>query len=202
MQLEEMQNLWEEMSVKVDSQKQLTDKLIMEMTQQKFKNRFGKLSIFETIGAVICFAAAIFILLNMDKMETWYLKLCSIISIVILIILPIFSLNSLKGMKKLNLTKNTYKQTLIEFTKKKKNMLLVQQAGMAISIVLMWMVVPVFSMIMNGKDFFKQEHSIGLIIFYIATTIGVLIFARWGYACYKRITASAEKDLMELEAQK
>jgi hypothetical protein len=78
-------------------------------------------------------------------------------------------------------------------------MMLIQQFSVGISIVLMWMVAPVFSMIVNGKDFFMQEHSTVLLLFYAATTIGVIFFARWGYGCYKRITASAEKDLKELE---
>ena len=199
MQLEEMKNLWDEMSLKIDSQQQLTNKLIMEMTQQKFRNRFNTLSLYETSGAVICFLAATFILFNLDKMDTWYLMLCGILSLLILIILPILSLRALFGLKKLNLSKNNYKETLLEFSKRKKNMMLIQQFSVGISIVLMWMVAPVFSMIVNGKDFFMQEHSTVLLLFYAATTIGVIFFARWGYGCYKRITASAEKDLKELE---
>jgi len=199
MQLEEMKNLWDEMSLKIDSQQKLTNKLIMEMTQQKFRNRFSTLSLYETSGAVICFLAATFILLNLDKMNTWYLMLCGILSLLILIILPILSLRALYGLKKLNLGKNNYKETLMEFSKRKKNVMLIQQFSVGISIVFMWMVAPVFSMIVNGKDFFMQEHSTGLLLFYAASTIGVIFFARWGYGCYKRITASAEKDLKELE---
>lgn len=199
MKLEEMQNLWEEMSHKIDSQQQLTDKIIMEMAQQKFKSRFSKLSLYETSGALICFLTVALILFNIDKMNTWYLMLCSILSIVILIVLPILSLKAIYGLKKLNLSKNSYKDTLIEFSKRKKNMMLIQQFSVGISIVLMWMVAPIFSMILNGKDFFMQEHSTGLLIFYVATTIGVFFFARWGYGCYKQITASAEKDIKELE---
>ena len=199
MQLEEMKNLWDEMSLKIDSQQKLTNKLIMEMTQQKFRNRFSTLSLYETSGAVICFLAATFILLNLDKMDTWYLMLCGILSLLILIILPILSLRALFGLKKLNLSKNNYKETLLEFSRRKKNMMLIQQFSVGISIVIMWMVAPVFSMIVNGKDFFMQEHSTGLLLFYAATTIGMIFFARWGYGCYKRITASAEKDLKELE---
>ncbi len=199
MQLEEMKNLWDEMSLKIDSQQKLTNKLIMEMIQQKFSHRFKTLSLYETLGAVICFLAGTFILLNLDKMDTWYLMLCGILSLIILIILPILSLRAIYGLKKLNLSKNSYKETLIEFSKRKNNMMLIQQISVGISIVLMWLVAPVFSKIVNGKDFFMQEHSTGLLLFYAATTIGMIFFARWGYGCYKRITASAENDLKELE---
>ena len=38
MELEEMQILWTRMSSQLEEQKELTNKLIMEMTQQKFRN--------------------------------------------------------------------------------------------------------------------------------------------------------------------
>ncbi len=41
MELEEMKTLWEEMSLKVEKQQIVTDQLIMEMTQQKYKNKFN-----------------------------------------------------------------------------------------------------------------------------------------------------------------
>lgn len=199
MQLEEMKNLWDEMSLKIDSQQKLTNKLIMEMTQQKFRNRFSTLSIYETSGAVICFLAASYIVINLEKMNTWYLMLFGILSALILIILPILSLRSINRMKKFNFIESSYKETLVRFAKRKKNMMLIQQFSVGVSIILMWLVAPVFFMIFKGKDFFMQEYSTGMLLFFVATTIGVIFFARWGYGCYKRITASAEKDLKEIE---
>ncbi len=200
MELEEMQTVWSQMSDQLKQQQKLTDKIIIDMTQQKFKNRFSTLSFYEIIGAGICFAAVIFIILNLQKMNTWYLMSASILSIVSLLILPIFSLRSLFGMKNLNLTTNSYKDTLVEFIKKKKQMLLVQQLSAVFSVILIWLVTPVFTMAFNNKDFFQQEHSTGLLIFYALVTIGVLFFARWGFRCYKSITAKAEADLKELES--
>lgn len=200
MELEEMQTVWSQMSGQLEQQKKLTDKLIIDMTQQKFKNRFSTLSVYEIIGAAICLAAAVYILFNLDKMNTWYLMTASILSLISLVVLPIISLRSLFGMKNLNLTTNSYKDTLVEFIKKKKQMLLVQKVGAVYSVILMWLVAPVFSMAANNKDFFQQEQSIGLLLFYAATTLAVLWFARWGFRCYKSITAKAEADLKELEA--
>ena len=40
MELEEMKVLWQEMSQQVEKQKSLTDKLIIEMTQQKYAQKF------------------------------------------------------------------------------------------------------------------------------------------------------------------
>jgi len=113
--------------------------------------------------------------------------------------LPIITLKSLWAVRNINVTNGNAKTMLQDFTKKKRNLLLVQQFGVVFSILLMWLVMPVFAMISNGEDFFKMDHSVGMWIFFAATTIGVIIFARWGYGCYKRITQAAENDLKELD---
>ena len=201
MELEEMQILWTQMSSQLESQKKLTNKLIMEMAQQKFRNRFYKLSLYETTGALICFVFAFFILLNLDKMNTWYLMLCSIVTLLFLVVLPILSLGAIKGMRSMNLTKYSYKETISEFARKRKKMLTIQKVAVMLSVVMMWVSIPVFSMIMNNKDFFAIKHDPWLWVFTGAVTIGVVIFSRYGYRGYQKVTASAENVLKELEDQ-
>jgi len=199
MELEEMQILWTRMSSQLEEQKELTNKLIMEMTQQKFRNRFNKLTIIETLGAVVCFIIAIVILLNIAKMNTWYLMACSIFTLLLLIVLPILTLRAIKGMRTMDVTQRSYKETLQEFTRKRKNMLLIQRVGVMVSVFMMWVSIPVFSMIMNNKDFFAQEHDPWLWVFTAAVTVGVILFARYGYRGYKKVTSSAENVLRDLE---
>lgn len=201
MELEEMQTLWTQLSSQLESQKKLTNKLIMEMTQQKFRNRFYKLSLYETSGAVICFVFAFIILLNLDKMNAWYLMLCSIVTLLFLVVLPILSLGAIKGMRSLNLAKHSYKETLLRFNKKRKNMLLIQKVAVMLGVVMMWVSIPVFSMIMNNKDFFTIKHDPWLWVFTGAVTIGVILFSRYGYRGYQKVTNSAENVLKELEEQ-
>ncbi|NND62338.1 MAG: hypothetical protein HKN48_04000 [Flavobacteriaceae bacterium] len=199
MELDEMKLAWSEMSRQLDKQNKLTNQLIMEMTQQKFKNKFSTLSIVEGFGAVICYVVVVFIGINMDKLDSGYLLVSSIILMAFLTIMPIFSLGAIRGMRNMNLTQNSYKDTLVKFTKRKRNMMLIQQLGVVLSIVIMWMAVPVFTVIMNGKNFLELEHSVGNWIFMIITTVGVILFALWGLRCYKRITTSAENVLKDLE---
>lgn len=201
MELEEMQTLWTEMSSELEHQKKLTNKLIMEITTQKFRNRFNTLTLYETSGAVLCFIFSFVILLNLDKMNTWYLMACSIISLAFLTLLPIFTLRAIYRMRSMDLSGNNYKQTLITFTKKKRRLLLIQQIGVVASVFMMWITIPVFSMILNGKDFFQQEHELWLFVFVGVVTLGVLLFARWGYGAYKRITGSAEEMIKDLQDQ-
>ena len=64
MELEEMTSLWNDMSQIVDQQKVLTDKLILDMTQERYENRLRHISIPETIAALICFAVVIYLISN------------------------------------------------------------------------------------------------------------------------------------------
>jgi len=199
MELEEMKTLWETMSRKVESQELLTDKLIMEMTQQKYKNKFSTLSMYETTGAIICIITAGVIVFNLDKMTAWYNMVCSIIAIVLLVGMPIISLHAIYGLRRIDIAKNSFKTALGSFMKKKRRLLLIQQLAVPFSCSILFFTLPVFSMIMNDKDFFQQQHSPWFWIFIAGVVVGVFFFARWGYGCYKRVTASAEDLLRELE---
>ena len=99
----------------------------------------------------------------------------------------------------MDVTQRSYTETLQEFTRKRRNMLLIQKIGVMVSVFMMWVSIPVFSMIMNNKDFFAQEHDPWLWVFTAAVTAGVILFARYGYRGYKKVTSSAENVLRDLE---
>lgn len=199
MELEEMKGLWEDMSQKLEKQELINKQLIMEMTQQKYKSKFRKLLGFESFGALICFAFSILILFNLHKMDTWYLMLCSILCLLFFIVLPIIALRALKNMNSVKITSASYKETLSDFTRKKNRLLLIQKFSATYSILFMFVSIPVFSMIFNNKDFFKQNHELSLWVFMGVVTVALIFFSRWGYRKYKSVTASAEKLLREME---
>ena len=55
MELKEMQTIWSQMSDQLENKKILTNKLIMEMTRERYKNKIGIISKYEGIGAAVCF---------------------------------------------------------------------------------------------------------------------------------------------------
>jgi hypothetical protein len=199
MELEEMKSLWEDMSQKVAAQQVVTDKLIIQMTQQKFKNKFSSIWNYEVSGTLICLVFGLLIIFNFDKMNTWYLMACSITALIFLVALPVISLSTLRGIKNINLASLSYKQMFEDFTKRKKRLLFIQQSTVYLSLFMMFITIPVFSMIFNNKDFFKQEYGVGYWIFVGAVAILVLMFARYGYSCYKRKMNSAEELLKEIK---
>ena len=197
MELKELETLWSEMSQELETQKKLTNELIMNMTQEKYSNKFQKISTYETIGGVICIIAAIFILTKFSLLDTWYLQLCGLFTVLFLVLLPVFSLNSLRRIQKINISDKNFKETLVSFSKAKKQLLLFQRLGIYLSFILMFTTLPVASKIMKGKDLFLDSN-----IWYIylpIMAVFLFFFARWGYGCYKSITNSAEDLLKELE---
>jgi hypothetical protein len=199
MELEEMKTLWSEMSEEVEKQKCLTDKLIIDMTQERYKNRFDKILLFESIGTVVCFIIAVFLVANLGKLDNWYLLTFGIFTIFFLILLPILTLRSIYRIKGLNIAKNSYKETIVGFAKAKKELLFTQRLGIYLSFVLSIVIMPVASKILNGIDFFTIEHSAWFWLFLPILFIFLFFFSRWGYRCYKSITNSAENVLKELE---
>jgi len=200
MNLEDMQNVWSEMTKKIEKQEHLTNQLIMEMTQQKFKNKIGIINKYESGGAIICFIAALFIILNLDKLDTWYLMASGIFVVAYLVIIPMLVLRSIINMQQLDIAGNNYRQSLIDFTKRRKHFLLMQRIALFLNIILVMIILPVFSKIAKGKDLFLDGGNIWY--WYLPLMLVFLIpFSRWGYKSYKKMTASAEILLEELEAK-
>jgi hypothetical protein len=199
MELEEMKSLWEEMSQKFDKQQLVTDKIIMDMTQQKYSSKFTKLFFFEGLGTVICYVMAVYLLFNIQKLDTWYLMAGGIFTITLLFLLPLFTLRSLTRIKYLNVAAYSYKETLVQFERSKKRVLLLQRMGVYLSLIFFWVVIPVSSKIFNDRDLFTTDMGAFFWIFSGLVFVLLIFFARWGYGRYKSVTVSAENILKELE---
>ncbi|MFT4830488.1 MAG: hypothetical protein ACI815_000122 [Psychroserpens sp.] len=199
MDLEEIQGVWSEMSDQLEHQKKLTDKIILDMTQDRYTRKFRTISIVETFGAVICFISALYMLFNFDKLDTWYLQACGMSSIAFLIGLPIVTLISLRNIQKINIAEKNIKETLVTYSKAKNKVLAIQRLGIFLCFIFMMTCLPVFSKLMKGQDIFQQGSF--PIWYVVIMSVFIGFFARWGYGCYKKITNSAEGILKELEIE-
>ena len=165
----------------------------MKMTQTQFKKKIRNIFIPEAIGTVICFAEAILILMNYQKLDTWYFLAGGIISVVILILLPILSLRSISKMQSINIASNNYKQTLIDYTKSKKQFFKVQRLSYYLGFILLVVLVPVLAKLFDGNDVLSKSK-----IWIWTVPVGMVIlvfFARWVYRYYKKNTLDAEQLL-------
>ena len=197
MNVEDLQAIWTEMSEELDKQKKLTHEIIMQMTQQRYKNQLQKIANYEGAGAVLCFIIGIGMLANLNKLDNWFEMICGIFTVLFLLVYPFLSLGSIRAMKRININEGKYADTLKAFVKARNNFLLVQRIGIGLGFVLIITILPVATRILKGEDIFQAT---GVWIWYtpLMLVLAILV-SRWGYRHYKRITKSAGNILSELE---
>ena len=197
MELEEMKSLWNDMSQKVDQQKVLTDKLIIDMTQERYENKLRHISIPESIATLICFVVVLYLVSNFGLLDVWYLQLLGAITIISCLILPILSLKSIQKMKAINISKNTYRESLTKYAKGETKFMLLQKISFYVSFLVLISSVIVFSKIIKDIDIFTITEKLNWLV---PSGIGVLyIFTQWVLKKYKKATISANNILKELE---
>ena len=192
-----MKGLWKNMSEELDRQKLLTDKMVVEMTQQKYRDKLSQISLPETVGTFICFAMAAYALFNFNKLDTWYLVLCGVISISFCLILPILSLRSIHKLKQIDLGNNSYKESLIRYAKEKDRFVKIQKAGYYLGFVFSLAVLPVAGKLMRDKDLLLDAK---LWIWYIPLALVFhFLFSKWVWKHYSSIARGARNLLEELK---
>lgn len=198
MELEEMREVWQELTDQLESQKKLNSKMIKKMTELQYKNSISKIVIPEIIGALICFAATLYILINFQKLDTWYLMVSAFFSIFILIFLPIMSLRALKNLYTISPAKYSYKEMIVNYRKEQNRFKFVQKLAIYLSFLLMFAIIPVSLKLISNKDLSELNYQKLLWIL----PIGILLFiwvTRWAYRCYNTIMKSTDDLLSELD---
>jgi hypothetical protein len=152
MERKDIRSTWAQMTKQLEQQKKLTDKTILQMTQQRYKAKFSKISVYESIGAVICYVMAFYILVHFDKLYTWFLMLSGIFTVLFLFILSFLVLLSLAKIQGIDVANSNYQQTLVNFTKAKDRLLWLQRLGIYLNFLLLLSILPVFGKIMGNRD--------------------------------------------------
>jgi hypothetical protein len=196
MELEEMKTLWNEMSAEIEKQKKLTDTLVIKMTQLNYRNKLNKIWIPEVMASFFCLAGALFVLLNVRHLNTWYLLICGIISVLIMLITPVLSIRAIRKMRSANISANSFKQSLSEYSKAKIQFVSRQKLSFYLAAILVLTFTPVAGEIIAGKDLFTK---INIWPVYAIAFPFVYLFARWTFKSYMKTIADAENILKELE---
>ena len=198
MELEEMRQLWDSMSQELQKQKLLTEKMIIEMTQQKYRTTLKGITLPEMVGTVICFVASALIIVNFDQLDTWYLVLSGIVCAIFLIILPILSWKALLRMQKMEL--GTYKESLTKYAERSKRFIQIQKMSYYLGYILAVAILPVSSKLINGKDIIATSNywilpMIFLVIFHF-------FFSKKVFKYYNKVRHEAEELLEDLNVEK
>ncbi|TPE42482.1 hypothetical protein [Pontibacter mangrovi] len=195
MELDEMKNLWEGMSNKVEKQELLTKDLIEKVTEEKYHSKLNKIRYSEMIGAIICYSGAIYLILNYMKIEPVAEKIFAVIAIGLLLTLPVISLRSLKGMQKLTISSKPYLDTLNDFGKRKVKFQRFQKLNVSLGLFLILIAIPVLSAI-KGVNLSESEYFWTLT--FPISVIAFLGFALWVLKSYHKSLEATEKLLSEI----
>ena len=199
MELEELQAAWTQMSTDLEHQKKMTDEIIIDMTKEKYKNKFKTLITYESFGVLICIAYAFFLLYNFSKLDTWYLVTFGILALLFSLILPFLGMKFLFEIKNIDILKGDYQQNILKYTKAKNNLLALQQFAIIAGFAMFFLIIAVNSKIVSGTDIFQSELTTGKWIGILGGLTFMVFFCRWGYRSYQKVTASAASILKELE---
>ncbi|NER15209.1 hypothetical protein GWK08_17265 [Leptobacterium flavescens] len=183
MDLEEMQAVWSDMSDQLEKQKKLTNEIIIKMTQDQYKKKINKIVYSEFIGGIICAATVIYILVNFHKLDSWLTLTSGITTLIVLIGSVSYSYWWVRRANRINLVENSYKQTLIDFSKFKKKSSQLKKFSYFLGIGMMIIVLPVFLKLMGGKDFLTDPDSVKGVLY--ALPFGILFMIIYTYFVMK-----------------
>ncbi len=194
----ELQEMWDKFNSSLKQQKLITERVIMDITKIKFSDKIKSIIKYESIGAIVLLIASIKLIWNIQIFDTLPLQITVVISLIIMIMLPVLSLSSIYRMKSMNMSTRNIKENIVEYTKRQSRFLLVQRWGVLISPILMLALIPLFLKLRKGEDFFAGNSN-NLLWYIPIALIALVLFGKWGYGCYTRITEDAKKILQELE---
>jgi hypothetical protein len=196
MELDDMKRAWAEVSTQLEKQKQLNDKLIMDMTQQKYKTQLDKIRSSESTAAILAIAFVAIIAFNFDKYDTFLVRISAIITAMGLIIPCYISLRSIRRMQSIDITGN-YRELMTRYTQAKHSFLSLQKLNLVLGAVLLITGLPVMLRVF-GADTNKLKPEIWL--WYLpGAYIFFAIFGTWVYRYYARVASRAEELLKDLE---
>jgi len=195
MELEELKNLWEGMSDRLQQQEQHTKKLLEEITEHKYQSKLRMVKTSETLGAVICFLGALYLILNFPKIEPLAEQIFAILAIVLLFSLPVISLMGLKAMQRLPVSSKTYLETVTSFRKSRVQFIRFQRLTVSFGLFLLVISIPVLASI-KGIDLSTTEHFWTLT--FPMGIVAFCVFAFWVLKSYTKSLKAAEQLLSEI----
>jgi hypothetical protein len=199
MELEEMKNIWDDMSQEIDKKKILTNESIINITKKRYVNKLRAISIPETTFAFISIIFSAFVLINFTKLDTWYLSISGIIVVLFLIIVPILSVKWIRTLKYLDIAGNTFKQSLLKYATGKQKFINFIKVSSYLTIPFIVTFILITEKIFNNNNLIS-ENDFG--VYWYILPLGIIIqilFTKWILIKYTKTINEAENILKELE---
>jgi hypothetical protein len=195
MDLEEMQSLWQNLSVKVEKQERIQKEMLLEMTQARFNRKIDHIRIPEILGALVCLGYAGYLVINFGRIDLWYNQLFAVVNVLFFIILPWASMRAVYRMRGLQIHHLATAEMLGEFRRAKQNFWQVQQIAVWLAGVIVLTLLPVLGDIQDKMDKFVRAEF-WMIYVPLAGTF-LFLFSRYVLSKYRRIAQDLEDILQD-----
>jgi hypothetical protein len=196
MELDEMKTLWGQMSLEMEKQKKLTDSVIIKLTESRYHNKINKIAIREAFGSLLCYAQAFYVIINFQKLDTWYLMISGILASVVLCIMPFLSFLAIRKLRTIDICANNYKESLTQCANGKLWFVQIQKLNFCLGALLLAIILPVMGKLSGGSDLFKTTY---LIYWYAVGYPFFYWFSKWVFNQYVNTVSHAENILKELQ---
>ncbi len=196
MELDDLKSTWNSQSNSTAEQ-DLTFKIIDQMAHKKYKSKIKKITYPEYIGSFICLAAAVFIGINFNKLNTVFLQGVGVVTIVLLLLLSIISFLSLRKLTVEENVNKPYAEALKAFATQKLKFYKLQKINILLSYLLLVTTIILLSKFFNGKDLTSNKN-----FWIFSFTIGyilLLFFSKVVLKFYKNTLRQAEELLQALQ---
>lgn len=203
MDLEEMKNTWAQMSLELETQKKLTNELILKMAHQKSSRSVSNLKRFEMLAGLVMGTLLIggtgYHLVT-GAFESVPLIICAIISLGLFLFSVGLSIIFILRMSKINLLKNTIEESQQYYTAFKETFKFHKVFGMYSTIPTMLFFIPVVLKMFNDVDIFLdfsggKSELVDVLVASGLLAIPVLFIIFRFYKRNMKATAEAHKDI-------
>ena len=199
MELNDLKQTWNNAGSGVPGTQTPDTALVENTRHQKYRSRLKRITIPETVGSIVCLAAALFIGLSFDKLDTTLFRGAGALSIALLAILPIISYLStwrLSGPRSLS---SPHAETLQSFAMQEIRFVKLQKLNVALSYLLMVTIIVLLPKLFNGTDVSDSKY-----FWIFSFTIGyifLLFYSKWVQKHYRQVLRQAQELLLDLEGK-
>lgn len=196
MELDDLKNTWNEMGSQSKPGLNLTT--IDKLTKTKVNSKLNRILLPEILGALVCIVAAVFIVLNFDKLDNTSYQVTGILSIILCLGLPVLSFVGLAQLYKTGNLNGTYADSLKDFASRKIRFCKLQKLNITLSYLLLVTVAILLTRLFGRSPVTDSKY-----FFLYAFTLGysfVLLFSKFVFKSYNRTIQQTEALLQDLPA--
>lgn len=181
MELEEMKSVWVAMDQNPVNQTGFAHHNISNMTQLKYNKKANTFKVGEIMGLLVAYTFAGIILYQFNVLDKWYLRSCGIILVMYLLVMPLYTLHGIKRMKKIDLTRSSYKEVMEHFYSVKSRFKKAEKISLIASPFLFISSVVIFTKTFTDMDLFALPFQFRFVLLVFLSFVGAILFNIWAF---------------------